>query len=79
VTQTGTIANFEESLLFPIGTLYIQGKGKKFDVVPCESRRTKQVLNDMFGSTELLVWAGKAIQYNVEDGMLVWIGKDYGN
>ena len=79
MTQTGTIANFEESLLFPIGTLYIKGENKTFDVVPCESRRTKQVLNDMFGSTDLKVLAGKAIQYNVEDGMLGWIGKDYGN
>jgi DNA topoisomerase IA len=79
MVQMGTIANFEEGLIFNIGTLYLQNSNKKFDVVPCETKKTKQAFNAIFGTTNIQSLAGKNIQYDVKDGMLSWIGLDYGN
>ena len=72
--QKGTIVNFEDNPFFPIATLFIKS-GKKCDIVSCDARNTKQAMSAIFGTSSLNIIAGTSVLYNVEDGLLTWIGE----
>jgi hypothetical protein len=73
MSLTGKIVNYEDSPFFNVGTLYLKSKGN-FTIVPCESKNTKKAFNAIFGTTDIKALAGQNIQYNIDDGLLSWVG-----